>query len=296
VLDNLEQLTGAAPVLAELVARCPDLVILATSRAPLRVRAEHELVLSPLATPVDDDVATVAGSPAVVLLLDRAAAAGAPTDVTDADAATLAAIARRLDGLPLALELAAPGLRLLSPTTLLARLQQTGLGPGLRDLPERHQTMGAVLDWSMDLLEPEEADLFERLAVFSGGFSLDSVEAVTGEGTDVLPALGALVDQSLVLRVPSPDDQPRFRLLEPVRQFAMQRLHASARATATADLHAAHFHARATASAALIEGHDLVPAIDRLEIDHANLRSAYLRLLELDRDGDAAELVGSVWL
>ena len=112
----------------------------------------------------------------------------------------------------------------------------------------------------------------------------------------MLPALGALVDQSLVLRVPSPDDQPRFRLLEPVRQFAMQRLHASGRATATADLHAAHFHARATASAALIEGHDLVPTIDRLEADHANLRSAYLRLLELDRDGDAAELAGSVWL
>ena len=173
VLDNLEQLTGAAPVLADLVARCPDLVVLATSRAPLRVRAEHEVVLSPLATPADDDVETVADSPAVALLLDRAAAAGSPTEVTDDDAATLAAIARQLDGLPLALELAAPGLRLLSPTTLLTRLQQTGLGTGLRDLPERHQTMAAVLDWSMDLLEPEEVDLFERLAVFSGGFSLD---------------------------------------------------------------------------------------------------------------------------
>ncbi len=300
VLDNLEQLTGAAPVLADLVARCPDLVVVATSRAPLRVRAEHEVVLAPLATPARDDVETVASSPAVALLLDRAEAAGSPTAVTEHDAPALAAICRRLDGLPLALELAAPGLRLLPPATLLTRLEQTGLGTGLRDLPERHRTMAAVLDWSMDLLEPEEVDLFTRLAVFSGGFSLDAVEAVAsdgeGNGADVLPALGALVDQSLVLRVPSPDDEPRFRLLEPVRQFAMMRLHASGLATATADRHAAHFHARATAFRDPLQGQGLVAALDRLDADHANLRSAYLRLLELDRDGDAAELAGSLWL
>ncbi len=302
VLDNLEQLPGAAPVLADLVARCPDLVVLATSRAPLRVRAEHEVVLSPLATPTDDDVETVVGSPAVALLLDRAAAAGAPLQATEDDAAALAAITRQLDGLPLALELAAPGLRLLSPTTLLKRLTQTEIGSGPRDLPERHRTMTAVLDWSMDLLEPEEVDLFERLAVFSDGFFLDAVEAVAApegpddEGADVLPALGTLVEQSLVLRVPSPDDQPRFRLLEPVRQYAMQRLHASGQATATADRHAAHFLASATASLNLLEGPELVSTLDRLEADHANLRSAYLRLLELDRDGDAAELAGSLWL
>ena len=160
--------------------------------------------------------------------------------------------------------------------------------------------MAAVLDWSMDLLEPEEVDLFTRLAVFSGGFSLDAVEAVAsdgeGNGADVLPALGALVDQSLVLRVPSPDDEPRFRLLEPVRQFAMMRLHASGLATATADRHAAHFHACALAFRDPLQGQGLVAALDRLDADHANLRSAYLRLLELDRDGDAAELAGSLWL
>ena len=296
VLDNLEQLAGAAPVVADLVARCPDLVVLVTSRAPLRVRAEHEVVLPPLATPDTDDVDAVGASPAVALLLDRAAAAGSPTTVTDDDAATLAAIVRQLDGLPLALELAAAGLRLLTPPTLLARLEQTGLDAGPRDLPDRHRTMASVLDWSMDLLEPEEVDLFGRLAVFSGGFSLDSVEAVTGEGADVLPALGALVDQSLVLRVASPDDQPRFRLLEPVRQYAMRRLHASGEATATADRHAAHFHERATASHEVLQGPHLVTTLDRLEADHANLRSAYLRLLEIDRVGDAAELAGSVWL
>lgn len=296
VLDNLEQLRAAAPVLADLVARCPALVMVATSRAPLRVRVEHEIVLGTLATPAADDVAAVAAAPAVVLLVDRAAAAGAPTAVTDADAAALAAICRRLDGLPLALELVAPGLRLLSPSTLLRRLDQTGFGAGLRDLPERHRSMAAVLDWSMDLLEPEEVTLFERLAVISGGFSLDTVESLAGEDADVLPALGALVEQSLVLRVPSPDDQPRFRLLEPVRQFGMRRLHASGLATATADRHARHFHAQAVAATALLEGPDLAAALDRLEADHANLRSAYLRLLELDRDSDAAELAGSIWL
>lgn len=296
VLDNLEQLTGAAPVLADLVARCPDLIVLVTSRAPLRVRAEHEVVLPPLATPEADDVDTVRGSPAVALLLDRAAAAGSPTPVTDDDAATLAAIVRQLDGLPLALELAAAGLRLLTPAILLARLAQSGLDAGPRDLPARHRTMASVLDWSMELLEPEEVDLFTRLAVFSGGFSLDSVEAVTGLGTDVLPALGALVEQSLVLRMPSPDDQPRYRLLEPVRQYAMRQLHASGQATATADRHAAHFHDRAMASHAVLQGPHLVTRLDRLEADHANLRSAHLRLIEIDRVGDAAELAGSVWL
>jgi predicted ATPase/transcriptional regulator with XRE-family HTH domain len=298
VLDNLEQLTSAAPTLAELVARCPDLVVLATSRAALRVRAEHEVVLGPLATPATDDLPAVAASPAAALLLERAAAAGSPQALTGDDAPALAALCRRLDGIPLALELAAAGLRLLTPATLLERLEGTGLGAGPRDLPERHRTMAAVLDSSMDLLEPEEVDLFERMAVFGGGFSLDSLEAVAGGGgaADTLPALAALVDQSLVLRVPSPDGTPRFRLLEPVRQFAMQRLHASERAAETADRHAAHFHERATSSAVLLEGPDLTGTLDRLEADHANLRAAHLRLIELDRHGDAVELVGSIWL
>jgi predicted ATPase/transcriptional regulator with XRE-family HTH domain len=298
VLDNLEQLTSAAPTLAELVARCPDLVVLATSRAPLRVRAEHEVVLGPLATPETDDIAGLAASPAAALLLERAEAAGSPQDPTGDRAAALAALCRRLDGIPLALELAAAGLRLLTPATLLDRLERTGLDAGPRDLPERHRTMTSVLDWSMDLLEPEEVALFERLAVFSGGFSLDSVDAVAGDREDggVLPALGALVDQSLVLRVPSPDGGPRFRLLEPVRQYAMQRLHASGLAARTADRHAAHFHEQATSSTLALEGADLTGMLDRLEADHANLRSAHLRLLELDRDGDAVELVGSIWL
>ena len=236
VLDNLEQVLAAAPVVADLVARVPGLTVVSTSRAPLRVRAEHEVPIGPLALPEDDETASVSGSPAVSMLLDRASATGAHWVVTPGTAATLAAIARRLDGLPLALELAAAGARVLPPEALLARLEQRGPDPGLgegpRDLPDRQRTMTAVLDWSADLLEPEEWELLARLSVFSGGFSLDSVDAVVGasggarSAYDVLPALTSLVEQSLVTPVAAPDGTPRFRLLEPVRQYAAVRAQA----------------------------------------------------------------------
>ena len=219
VLDNVEQVLAAAPAVADLLARAPGLTVVATSRAPLRVRAEREVPVGPLALPEDDDPASVSASPAVSVFLDRAAATGVQWAVTPETAATLAGIARRLDGLPLALELAAAGARVLPPEALLARLEQRGLDPGLghgpRDLPDRQRTMTTVLDWSADLLEPEEWDLLMRLSVFSGGFSLDSVEAVVGgsggaQGSDdVLPALTSLVEQSLV--VPVARTGPRSR-------------------------------------------------------------------------------------
>lgn len=305
VLDNLEQVLGAAPVIADLLARAPGLSLLATSRAPLRVRAEREVPVAPLPLPESDAHASVAGSPAVAMFLDRASAAGARVDITPESAPTLAAIARRLDGLPLALELAAAGSRVLSPTALLARLDRRGPDPGLgagpRDLPDRQRTMTAALDWSVDLLEPEEADLLARLSVFSGGFSLDSVEAVVGaaggEGLadDVLPALASLVEQSLVVPVASPDGVPRFRLLEPVRQYAAVRAQAADLALDTARGHATHFLDLAVAAHRRLMEPGIGPVLDRLEADHANLRSAFLRLLELDREADAARLATSLW-
>ena len=285
-------------MLADLVARCPDLVVLATSRAPLRVRAEHEVVLSPLATPAADDVETVS-------LLPRrrpAARPGRGRRLPHRGHRRRRRSPRRdrrqLDGLPLALELAAPGLRLLSPTTLLTRLEQTGLGTGLRDLPERHRTMAAVLDWSMDLLEPEEVDLFERLAVFSGGFSLDDVEAVatTVRAPTCCPRSARSSTSRSCCACRRRTTSRASGCSNRCGSSRWRRLHASGLATATADRHAAHFHARASAFRDPLQGPDLVVALDRLEADHANLRSAYLRLLELDRDGDAAELAGSIWL
>ena len=158
--------------------------------------------------------------------------------------------------------------------------------------------MAAVLDWSMDLLEPEEVDLFTRLAVFSGGFSLDDVGPVAQKATTPTSCRRSVRSSTsrscCACRLPM--TQPRFRLLEPVRQFAMQRLHESGSATATADRHAAHFHEPRDDLPRPAPGAGSGGALDRLEADHANLRSAYLRLLELDRDGDAAEIAGNLWL
>ena len=204
VLDNLEHLLAAAPDVAELLARCPGLTVLATSRAALRVRAEHEVPLGPLDVPATGrDVET---SPAARVFLDRARAAGRPVPLTDESATDVAAICRRLDGLPLALELAAAHARFLTPHQLLDRLDQALGVPRSRDLPERQRTIAATLDWSHDLLTRDEQTLFRRLSVFAGGFDLDAVEAIGGD----LATLGGLVEQSLVI---AGDD--RFRLLEP---------------------------------------------------------------------------------
>ena len=295
VLDNLEQLMGAAPLVADLAATCPDLVVLATSRAPLRIRAERELSLPPLPVPEADSLASAAESPAVGLFLDRAAASGATLILDEESAGTIAAICRRLDGLPLALELAAARARLLTPELLLARLDQHAPGSGLRDLPDRQRTMTATLDWSHELLEPEEQELLARLAVFAGSFALEAIEPVSGS-EHTLAALEVLVDQSLVMRVAAVAGQPRFRLLEPVRQYAAERLQASGRAPDIADRHAAHYLACAAQAHPGLGDGSLVGTLDVLEADHANLRSAFLRLLETDQVAEAAELVWSVWL
>ena len=294
VLDNFEHLLTAANEISDLVGHCPELVILVTSRAALRLRVEHELVLAPLAVPADDTYDQVEASPATRLFLDRTASTGVVLELDRDNAATIAAICRRLDGLPLAVELAAAGTRLLTPAALLSRLDEQLDKPGPRDLAERQRTMTATLDWSLELLEPGEVALFERLATFSGGFSLEAAEAVTGE--DPLAPLGTLVEHSLVTRTESPDDQPRFRLLEPVRHYAAQRLGSSPASLGPADRHARHFHDRALAAGPVLHGSGLAAELDRLEADHANLRSAYLRLLELDRVADAAEMAGSLWL
>jgi predicted ATPase len=295
LLDNFEHLLGAAGSVADLVAQCPDLVVLVTSRAPLRVRSEHEVPLQPLPVPTRDSYEDVLASAAGQLFLDRTSAAGRGVELDTENAAAIAEICRRLDGLPLALELAAAGARLLTPSALLARLDELERTPGPRDLAERQRTMTAALDWSLDLLGPEQVELFGRLATFSDGFRLDAAAAVAADD-DLLGSLGVLVEHSLVARTGSPDDQPRFRLLEPVRQYAARRLVSSGEAAAVADRHASWFRDRALAASPLLHGAGLVEELDRLEAEHANLRSAYLRLLELDRVGDAVEMAGSLWL
>ncbi|MFW3168624.1 ATP-binding protein [Geodermatophilus sp. CPCC 206100] len=294
VLDNLEHVLDAAADVAALLARCAGLVVLATSRAALRVRAELERPLEPLPVPERTDVATVAASPAARVFLDRARAAGRAVPLTDATAPDVAAICRRLDGLPLALELAAAHARFLTPSALLARLDQAVSSPRSRDLPERQRTVRATLDWSHQLLTAAEQLLLRRLSVFAGGFTLEAAAEVAGPDVDVLPALAGLVEQSLV--VAEEGGAARYRLLEPVRQYAAGHLVAAGEADATADRAADLVLALASGARRGLRGAAQRQWLDRLQQEHGNLTAALARLTAAGRAGAAAELAADTWL
>ncbi|WP_167761840.1 helix-turn-helix domain-containing protein [Blastococcus sp. CT_GayMR19] len=292
VLDNVEHVLDAAADLAGLLARCPGLVVLATSRAALRVRGERDRPLEPLSLPAGSDPAAVASSAAAQVFLDRARDAGRSVALTSATAADVAAICRRLDGLPLALELAAAHARFLSPAALLGRLDSAISSPLSRDLPARQRTVRATLDWSHELLTADEQRLLRRLSVFAGGFSLDAAQQVAGEGADVVPALSALVEQSLVI----PEDGDRYRMLEPVRQYAASRLEEAGEATALADRAADFFAALAAAARDGLRTADQAEWLARLDRDHDNLSAALRRLIERGDAGTAARLGADTWL
>ena len=246
VLDNAEQIIGAATALASLLAHCPDLTVLATSRERFRITGEQVFVVPPLALPPNgttqfDQIAT---SDAVRLYVSRAQAVAPTFLLTSTNAVAVAEICRQLDGLPLALELAAARADVLSPAALLARLERrlVLLTGGSRDQPERLRTMRNAISWSHDLLSPSEQILFRRLAVFSGGFSLEAAEAVCASrpgdmsslGTeagidtgDVLDGIISLVEKSLIRPYDGPNDERRFRMLQTIRDYASERLDAS---------------------------------------------------------------------
>jgi len=229
VLDNFEQLLPAAPLLAELLANCTKLKLLVTSRAALKLRWEHLFPVPPLAVPDPPrlpDVETLRDVPAVALFLRRARAVQPDFALTAENAPAVAGICHRLDGLPLALELAAPRLKLFGPQELLGRLEQRLdlLTAHASDVPTRQRTLHTEMDWSYGLLTEAEKRLFRRLGVFVGGFSAEAAEEICGDvGTDVLRGLEALVDQSL-LRVEGAEGKTRFRMLETIREFARQKL------------------------------------------------------------------------
>lgn len=220
VLDNVEHVLDAVPWVATLLAACPGVKVLATSRVVLHVSGEHDVPVPPL--PVAE---------AVQLFVTRARAARPDFRLTSANAATVAAICARLDGLPLAIELAAARIRVLMPAALLARLDHSlaMLTGGARDQPDRHRTLRDAIAWSYDLLAPPEQTILRRLAVFVGGFDLGVAVAVTGvDETDLLDGIVALVDASLLTSVDGgPDDEPRYQMLETLREFALERLAAS---------------------------------------------------------------------
>ena len=307
VLDNFEQVVDAAPLLAELLSACPALTMLVTSRALLRISGEQDYPVLPLdvSGPSDDG-----DTPAAVQLFVERARAADPAFLP-VNAATLVAICERLDGLPLAIELAAAKARLLPPDTLLARLEHRLplLTGGVRDQPARLRTMRGAIAWSYDLLHTEEQILFTRLSAFTGGFTIDAAEAVAGSwmmgdgggprshdpSPSVLDGIESLAEQSLIRRSTAPTAEPRFGMLETVREFGSERLTASDEEAAVRRCHAAFFLNLAERAAPAWSGSEPATWLDRLEADRDNLRSA---LAWADRAGEretAARLATALW-
>ena len=295
VLDNVEHVLAAAPEVAALLAACPNVTVLATSRAPLRLRGEREYPVAPLALPESRREAPpgeIAAAPAVRLFVERAQAAAPRFALTKANAATIAAIVRRLDGLPLALELAAAWVKLLPPAPLLKRLDRALplLTGGARDLPERHQTLRDTIAWSYDLLDPAEQALFRRLAVFAGGWTLEAAEAVA---SDELTGLSSLLDKSLVVtdEAGDGDEEPRFGMLETIRAYGLEQLATSGEEEATRQQHAEYYLALAERARPELDRSEQVAWTARLAREQDNLRAALGWLLERG-DAERATRIG----
>jgi len=305
LLDNFEHLLPAAPLVARLLQATPQLTVLITSRAPLRVRGERTFPVTPLQPPLLGTVmepGILISSPAVALFVERAQAVQPDIALTEANAPTVADICRRLDGLPLALELAAARVQHLSVAAIAARLDTrlTLLTDGARDLPARQQTLRNTIAWSYDLLTPEEQALFCRLAVFAGGCTIEAVAAVcevdSDLGRDVLDGLSALVDASLLQRRDGPDGEPRFRMLETVREYAAERLTASGEADTVRRRHAACFVALAEEIAPRLRQANRFPWLPRLDAERDNLRAAQAwSRAETDGGEASLRLAGALW-
>jgi len=307
LLDNVEHVVAAAPQVADLVAACPLVDVLATGRAALRVDGEQELFVPPLASPAptQSSVEDVARYPAVDLFVQRARALAPDFALTPATAPTVAAICRRLDGLPLAIELAAARIKLLSPRALLDRLDDRlhVLSGGPPHLPERQRTLRGALDWSYNLLTPGEQDLFGRLAVFASGCTLEAAETVCAEpGPSPIPVLDELASLigSNLARVEvdgKGDGESRVGMLETMRAYGLERLEATGEAAAVRRRHAAYYLALAEAAESELTGTEQARWLGRLEAEHDNMRAALAWARERAGDGDemALQFAGALW-
>jgi predicted ATPase/transcriptional regulator with XRE-family HTH domain len=286
LLDNCEHLMAAAPGIAALLAACPRLNLLATSRAALRVRGEWAYPVAPLPVP-----------PAVELFVQQARAARPDFALTDENAEAVAEVCRRLDGLPLAIELAAARVTVLSPGAMLARLEHrlALLTGGARDLPDRQQTLRFAIDWSYRLLSVEEHLLFDRLAVFQGGRSLEAIAAICAvDELEVLDRMEALVSQSLVRREEGVGGEPRFVLLETLHEYARERLDERGEAHDLARRHAAFFLALAEEAEPQLFGARQGTWLDRLDEELDNLRTALGWAISVRNTETAQRLAGSL--
>jgi predicted ATPase/DNA-binding SARP family transcriptional activator len=332
VLDNFEQITAASPQVAELLAACPGLTVLVTSRGRLRLHGEQEYPVQPLAVPesevgsrksegvrakgVSPSVA-LADMPAVALFVRRAGEADPGFAIDESNAQAVAAICQRLDGLPLAIELAAARVRILPPEALLNRLELakplTVLTGGPRDAPARQQTLRAAIAWSHDLLTAEEQRLYRRLAVFAGGFSLEAADEVerreSGVGSAVQDAsssalrppssvfelVASLVEQSLLRRLTGVNGESRFGMLETIREYALEQLAESGEEDLIRARHAAFFMDLAQRAAPELNGPAAARWLADLEHEHDNLRAALASLAAQGRTADRLRLAGVLW-
>jgi predicted ATPase len=294
LLDNFEQVVAAAPLVAELLAACPRLKCLVTSRVVLHLSGEHAFPVPPLELPDPRHLPAVdalSQYAAVALFVQRALAVKPDFRVDNANAPAVAEICVRLDGLPLAIELAAARLKLLPPQAMLARLGRRLelLRGGPRDMPDRHQTLRQVIAWSYDLLEADEQALFRRLAVFARGCTLEAAETVCQPGHDpmtdpgptleVLDGVASLLDKSLLRQAEQASGEPRFRMLETIREYGLECLTASGEEPAVRRAHADYYLALAEAAEPALTGPDQATWLERLEAEHDNLRAA-LRWVE----------------
>jgi predicted ATPase/DNA-binding CsgD family transcriptional regulator len=284
ILDNFEQLLAGAMVVSELLAGAPGLKIIVTSRALLHLYHEYEFPVPPLALPEAErplPPEELMANPAVMLFVQRARAGNPAFALTASNAAAVAQLCARLDGLPLALELAAARIKLFSPEEMLQRLESrfAWLTGGPRDAPDRHRTLRAALEWSYNLLEPEEQALYARLAVFAGGWTLESVEAICGglgsDALDVPGTIASLIDKSLVISYSPQAGTRRFTMLETIREYALERLVETGDERRVRDAHLAYFLRRVEEGWPEPPlGHLVGEAAARLSGDHDNLRAA----------------------
>ncbi len=303
VVDNFEQVAEASPVIEELLAAAPRLQAMVTSRVVLSLRGEQEYAVPPLELPDPERLPPLPALrevEAVRLFTERALAASPRFALTEQNALAVAEIAARLDGLPLAIELAASRTKVLTPQQLLPRLQRCLflLTRGSQSLPERQRTLRAAIAWSYDLLDAAERRLFARLSVFTGGWTLESAEAVCdpeGLGLDTLEGLTSLVDQSLVRRTDPAGDESRFAMLETIREFAQEQLEAAGDLELVGRRHAEHFLCLAVEAESHLTADDQGEWLDRCDQEHANIRAALRWAIETGQAGRAQEAAGALW-
>jgi predicted ATPase/class 3 adenylate cyclase len=304
VVDNFEQVAEAGPVIEELLLAAPRLRTMVTSRVVLSLRGEQEYAVPPLHVPdperLPTDLSALSAVEAVRLFTERARAASPRFALTEQNAPVVAEITARLDGLPLAIELAATRTKVLTPSQILSRLERrlSLLTSGSRSLPERQRTLRAAIAWSYDLLEPVERRLFARLSVFTGGWTFEAAEAVCDPeelGLDTLDGLTSLVDKSLIRWTEPPGQPSRFSMLETIREFGQEQLEGAGDLELVLRRHAEHFLRLAVEADPHLTAEDQGAWLDRCDTEHANIRAALRWAIDRGEAGPAQEAAGALW-